>query len=94
MNFLKLKIPKILDWPSNSPDLNPIEKIWAFSKKMVEEKTSSILRKSGTLTKYEFCELIKKSVEECSKNYDLKLIKSMKNRIDDCISLKGERIKY
>ena len=28
-NFLKKKNIKTLDWPSNSPNLNPIEKQWA-----------------------------------------------------------------
>jgi DDE superfamily endonuclease len=28
---------KILDWPPNSPDLNPIEHIWSYMKKVIAQ---------------------------------------------------------
>ena len=30
-----------LDWPGNSPDLNPIKNLWATIKGLVEEKQPS-----------------------------------------------------
>ena len=32
-NFLAQKQWEVLDWPAYSPDLNPIENIWAISRK-------------------------------------------------------------
>ena len=41
-DFLKMKNIKTLDWPGNSPVLNPIENLWAILKdKAIDEHLTS-----------------------------------------------------
>ena len=80
-----------MDWPSNSPDLNPIENLWAILKKKVEKKVGIWLMKEKKLTITEFQAIIKQEWESLDRDLYLKLSRSMKNCIDQVIEREGKK---
>ena len=44
MNWLQTSGWRVSPWPSNSPDLNPIENVWGLMKKQVEEKRNKTIQ--------------------------------------------------
>ena len=79
---------RVLTWPAQSPDLNPIEHIW----KNLKKRTSSYDEAPSGV--WELWERIKNewngiSMEECQK-----LIESMPRRIEAVVNAKGGHTKY
>jgi transposase len=75
-----------MDWPSNSPDLNPIENLWSIVKRNVEKRMPRNLE-----------DLERMMVEEWNNIPDetiINLVKSMKNRCQLVNKNNGERIDY
>ena len=76
-----------LDWPANSPDLNPIENVWSLLKR----KISRIPNSNET----SLIKTIKKVWNtEIPKDYLKSLINSMPRRIKEVLKAKGYASKY
>jgi transposase len=84
--FLSTNVPSVVDWPSNSPDLNPIENIWAVVKRSVEKKSPRNLEELEEIFRDEWGKL--------NTNHVNKFVSSMKSRCEAVIAADGEHIKY
>ena len=76
-----------LDWPGNSPDLNPVETLWAKMKDLVAEKQPS----SGKALIQTIKEIW---VQEISADYCNSLVASMLRLLQAVIKVKGGHKKY
>ena len=73
----------VMEWPAQSPDLNPIEHLWHYLKRQLTKYTNP------PTSIHELWERVEKeweamSVEECQK-----LIESMPNRVQAVLKAKG-----
>jgi transposase len=84
--FLSNNVPEVTDWPSNSPDLNPIENLWAIVKRNVE------LRKPKNLSELE--SFLGEEWEKIPNSLLINLVNSMSRRCNDVIEKNGDRISY
>ena len=77
----------LLDWPGNSPDLNPIENMWMILKRRISERNcASIEELKRILTNIWVTEI---TPEMCQR-----LASSMPRRIEAVIKNKGNSTKY
>jgi len=85
-DFLSRETPEVIDWPSNSLDVNPVENLWAIIERRIEK------RKPGNI------EELNNFLHEEWNNIDINLlshlVNSMKTRCLALIESKGERINY
>ena len=78
---------RLLEWPGNSPDLNPIENLWARLKKLVSQRHPS--------NKTELIEAIIESWHHVITAQELEtLVNSMPDRYRAVIAAKGYATKY
>lgn len=76
----------VMDWPSQSPDLNPIENLWHIFKENVAKRLPKNLKHLEELCKEEWKNLDTKLIE--------KLVLSMKNRCREVLDAKGGHTSY
>jgi hypothetical protein len=85
-SFLETETPELMDWPSNSPDINPIENLWSIVKRRVEKREP---RNSDDLMQFmmeEWGSIPKVTLKN--------LVNSMRTRCELVIQNNGERINY
>ena len=79
---------QVLEWPANSPDLNPIENLWGVLTRAVYANERQFA------TKKELEAEILKQWDLIPEDALISLVKSLPNRIIDVISRKGSNIEY
>lgn len=84
--FLQENFPEVIDWPSNSPDLNPIENLWSIVKSNVEKRMPKNIEELKRFMVEEW-----RNVPESTL---VNLVKSMRRRCELIIQSNGERISY
>lgn len=87
-NYLSNAQFTVLDWPSQSPDLNPIENLWGRIKHRLRKLTI------GPSSLDEVYAFVKREWESMEQDYLLTLIHSMPSRIEAVIANKGYATKY
>jgi len=75
----------VIDWPSYSPDINPIENLWSIVKRKLKEKT---------LTKDNFDASIKETIDNIDLSIIYNMISNMHVRLQKIIDLNGDVIDY
>ena len=85
--FLKSKKIHLLDWPGNSPDLNPIENLWKVLKDKVSERQPTNAKMLEQAIKEVW-------VREITIEYCRNLVESIPKRSEAVIKAKGGPTKY
>jgi hypothetical protein len=94
VELLEDRCPRVLDWPSYSPDLNPIENLWSIMKRNIEKKVNFMISEKKSITKDVFISTIAREWAAIDRNLCTNLVKSMPERIKLVIENKGCTIDY
>jgi hypothetical protein len=94
VELLENRCPQVLDWPSYSPDLNPIEDLWSIIKRNVEKKVNIMISEKKSITQEVFISTIVEEWEAIDRSLCLNLANSMPKRIELVIANEGRTIDY
>jgi transposase len=86
-NWMKSQRINVLEWPGNSPDLNPIENLWFIMKRKVRGHAPKSMADLQYWIKRVW-------VQEVSPEYCSKLVSSMPRRIQAVLQSRGKMTKY
>ena len=78
--WLKKKHIKVLEWPSQSPDLNPIENLWRELKLRVAKRQHRNLKDLERICKEEWIKIPPKICANLLKNYNKRLTSVLAKR--------------
>ena len=78
---MKKKTFKVLPWPSQSPDLNPIEMLWQDLKQAVQARKPSNIQQLKEFCKEEWGKI---PIEHCQR-----LVQTYKKRLQAVVDAKG-----
>jgi len=79
---------RILDWPLNSPNLNPIEALW----KMMKERIAQ--RRNKHRTEEQMQQAIREEWDKITQEDLYRLVASIRQRIRDVIAAEGGTTKW
>jgi len=80
------KVCVLPEWPPNSPDLNPIENVWAH--------VQAEVNKAGCKDFDSFCAKVKEVFSNLSKEHISHLFSSMKKRLYEVVRTNGGKTRY
>ncbi|GBC03809.1 hypothetical protein RclHR1_05330008 [Rhizophagus clarus] len=92
--FFVINDVPVIDWPANSPDLNPIENLWAILKGNVEKMVNNWIMKKKSLSGDDFQGIIQQEWDNIDQNVFFNLADSMSDRINMVIEKNGYTINY
>ena len=84
--FLAENNIQILQWPPNSPDINPVENVWTILKDFVEKRNPQ--------TKEELIAIIQESQQKIGYDVREKLMNSVSRRLALCFENEGNLVEH
>lgn len=76
-----------MPWPGNSPDLNPIENVWAILKRKVCQKKPTTIQELKEIIEYTW-------YNDISMDFIRKVYESMPHRVESVIRARGGPTRY